>query len=367
MADDAMIDLDESAEGTSPEDKIPFFIKKHACPVCTTSSPFPTFKVKIYAEKKPEIDKHFQEYTWQDPDFKSYHPPLYYFWHCPSCHFTDSSIDFPNPTKHSWSNFRTVKEELQFKVQDDKIVKKVVNWLGKGIDYDNISYAMAFKLHLLALYIQNMVEDDDKDTLKLGRYYLRTGWLLREMNEKNHGDLKTAMGIIKELKKVWKDLPEDEQGFLLKAVEYLNMAFRAHPAIKNVVSECDMLLWIGGIYLKVPDETKGLEAMNQVIQRGTKTKAKIEERNRKASEEEQKQNNIMLKKISAIVAKARDLLADIQAKKMKIARAKARKIVDKMTGQEREVIEAALIKKGFVARVYEPLLPPKKKKRFGIF
>ncbi|MCL5019348.1 MAG: hypothetical protein M1426_02575, partial [Patescibacteria group bacterium] len=38
-------------------------------------------------------------YGWADSDFKIYHPPLYYFWHCPNCHFTESFLDFEAPGK----------------------------------------------------------------------------------------------------------------------------------------------------------------------------------------------------------------------------------------------------------------------------
>ena len=42
---------------------------------------------------------------------------------------------------------------------------------------------MAFKLHLPAIYIQEIMGEDERDTLKLGRFYLRSAWLLRELSE----------------------------------------------------------------------------------------------------------------------------------------------------------------------------------------
>ncbi|MCL5019347.1 MAG: DUF2225 domain-containing protein, partial [Patescibacteria group bacterium] len=81
------------------EAKTPFIVKKVQCPVCSSWSEQRRFKIKLYSEKNFDLDRHIKEYGWADSDFKIYHPPLYYFWHCPNCHFTESFLDFEAPGK----------------------------------------------------------------------------------------------------------------------------------------------------------------------------------------------------------------------------------------------------------------------------
>ena len=93
--------------------KNPFHFVKIKCPVCGTVSEQWRFKIKIYAEKKPDLDKHPTNYVFRDKDFSSFHPPLYYFWLCSSCKFTESYIEYENPGKQVWSNFRDLKDQFR--------------------------------------------------------------------------------------------------------------------------------------------------------------------------------------------------------------------------------------------------------------
>ncbi len=191
-----------------PEDKSPFLVKKVTCPICKFKSEQRRFKLKIYAEKNVDIDKHVQLYAWIDKDFQNYHPPLYYFWHCPNCYFTESYQDFEEPGKPIWSTFRLLKDDFTQKFQEDQKVEKLVTWLSKGIDYDSMNFTQSVRLHLLAIFIQMILsEEKDVDTLKVGRYYVRTGWLLREMKEMKSKELGTVKSILAEVKKLWPEVP----------------------------------------------------------------------------------------------------------------------------------------------------------------
>ena len=159
------------AEDIPAENKTPFLVKKVQCPVCKFRSDQRRFKLKIYGEKNVDLDKHIQLYNWIDKDFNKYHPPLYYLWHCPNCYFTESFMDFENPGKQLWSNFRILKDIFSEKTQDDPKIEKLVSWLSKGIDYDNMNYVQAVRLHLLANFIQLLPDDElDRDSLKIGPF-----------------------------------------------------------------------------------------------------------------------------------------------------------------------------------------------------
>ena len=358
-----------SEDSVEKEQKTPFYFKNVVCPICGALTRNRLFKPKIYSEKKIDIDKHVLSFGWGDPDFNSYYPPLYFFWHCNNCRYTAEQSDFEGPTKNPWSNFKLIKKVYPEKLQDDKSTEKLVSWLGKGINYDQMNYPMAFKIHLLGIYVQEVLAPEERDLLKLGRYYIRTGWLLRELNEKKSKELEIVNNIANELKKIWKDIPLEESGFLLKALDYLNDAYVKHPSIKNAAAAVDMLFWLAGIYLKIEDQQKGLNYLNNVIQEGQKQKAKIEERlkNPKITEDEEKNLFIQSKKISINVSKARDLIQDIQYQKFLAQKAEAKKIIDTMVDNTPEEQREILTQKGFTTKVLDAVVPDKKKKLFGLF
>ncbi len=408
---------------TAAEPSSPFYFKKISCPVCGSITDNRFFKPKIYSERKVDLDKHVLKFSWSDPNFRKYHPPMYLLWHCKGCKYTAEQRDFESPTKSTWSNFRILKSAFPEKIQSDNIAEKIVSWLSKDINYDRLNYPMAFKLHMLAIYVQEVVEPDERDTLKLGRYYIRAGWLLRELKNKNkefeaeqkkleadkkeledkkgqedEGKFKEQMerielkikefeinkkeaeerfgkeleiitSIMKELKKVWKDFPITEEDLIKKSLEYLNDAYTNHPGIKNPAAAMDMLLWISGIYLNIGDKETGLTYLNNVIQAGQKQKTKIETRlkNPKISEEDFRNLSAFSKKISMTIAKARDCMQDIQYEKFKAQKEEAKKIYNKIANREPEEIRQILVKKGYTPKVIDSLVPVKKKKRFGIF
>lgn len=381
----------EAADTAPAEDKTPFHIKKISCPICETVSNQRQFKSKLYSEKKVDLDKHCLQFGWADPDFKQYHPPLYYFWHCPNCKFTESFMEFENPGKPIWSNFRDMKNRYPSLLSEDTKAQKLVNWLGKNVDYDQITYLMSIRVHLLAIYIQEIMdtrtesgEDADEDTeekdagedlrdvLKLGRFYLRTGWLFKELREDDamKEDHATALNILKELKKVWPDVPDSEKAMFGHAAQHMTKAYESHPAIKNVAAAVDMLLWIGGIHLSTGNEKKGLETLNNVLATAQKSKTKIEQRmkNPNLSAEEDRQLNKWVVSVDRSLTKARELMADIQYEKNRAIKAKAKKLIAKMDGQEPEIIRAKLAKAGIKLSIINALVPEKKKKKlFGLF
>ena len=91
-------------------------------------------------------------------------------------------------------------------------------------------------------------------------------------------------------------------------------------------------------------------------------------KNANMSPEEEKQLNKWLSSVDRSIAKARDLMADIQYKKNQVIKAKAKKLIAKMEGQEPDVIRARLAKEGIKTQIIDAMMPAKKKKKlFGLF
>jgi len=359
------------------EEKSPFYYKKARCPVCGSYSENKYFHAKMYSERKTEIDKQVILYGWKNPEFKKYHPPLYYFWHCKGCKYTDSYLEFENPMKNMWSNFRTVADSFEQKMENDDKFASLVELLSSDISFDNMDFLSSIKLHLLAIAIQECIDDEkERDPFKLGRYYLRYGWLFRDMktNEEFGKQLPSVNQFIPKVRKFWKEVPSDERTALGYAARYLNIAFKVYPGIKSMVAEVDLLLMIAGIYLKMNNHQKALEYMNMVIQRGQKSKMKIETRLRDidhdkvGSLDEEHKLSIQLKKIGVIVSRARDTMLDIQQERFKAEKAKAEKIIAKLKDKTPAEIREILIKKGIDRKVAIKLTPEIKKKKFlGLF
>ena len=362
----------------TPGDNSPFFFKKVTCPICESISEQRYFKTKIFAEKKLDVDKHVMEFAWKNSDFNFIHPPLYFFWHCNNCYYTDNPIDFEFPTKEYWSNFREIKELYVDKTKNDKKAQMLAAKLSEAIDYSKMTYLMAIKLHILAIYIQELPQDDEhRDYLKLGRYYIRTAWLFRDLENQEKGleRVQKMSAALSKLKQLWEDIPIDEETNMKKAAEYLEQAFKLHPGIKTPAAELDLVLMIAGMHYRLKDYDSAANFCNLVIQRGQKSKSKTEERiktlesKENSSAEEIRRLDIMIKKSGQIVSKARDLLSDINVIRLKEQREKAEKILRKLSPEATvEEKRELLLKNNVDKRVIEKLAPEEKKKKFlGLF
>ncbi|MCP4726471.1 MAG: DUF2225 domain-containing protein [bacterium] len=356
----------------------PFYRQKVKCPVCGTQSEQRWFKAKLFSERNVDLDKHPGGYSWAEKGCDDFNPPLYYIWHCSNCHYADSYVEFENPTKDPYSNFVDLKEIFIDKYQDDPRIEKIIDKLGENIDYDKINYYQAIKLHFLAIFIQELIEDkEEQDAFRIGRYYLRLGWLYRELHDKKDENQKVIVTLEKLcgfLQKGWEEVAPDEKTALAKAVEYLNLAFRTSNSIKTVVAEIDMLLLIAGIQIKMEDTLGGLKGMNNVLTRGQKTKQKLEARLKDAEKGERpmqpddiRRLETQGKRIDDLMGKARDVISDIKSEKAKEEKAKAMKIMKKLGERPPLEIRQILIKKGVDKNMAIKLTPEPKKKFLGLF
>jgi len=372
------VGIEEIAIVEEEPEKSPFYIRQLKCPVCGTSGEQRWFQAKIYSEQNIDVDKQVQNFVWTEKVFEKYHPPLYYMWHCYNCHYTDSYIDFENPSKDSFSNFRFLKDTFIDQYQDDPRVEKIIDKLGENVDYDKMNYYLAIKTHLLAIFIQELLEDEEeRDSLKIGRYYLRLGWLYRELNQKVEISDKiksTLVKLIKFLKKGWPEVAGDEQSALKKAIEMLNQAFKTSHAIKSVVVEVDLLMLIAGIHIKLEENEEGLKVLNSLLGRAQKTKLKLTRRIKESEKtkeplpaEELKRFDIQLKRLDGLISKARDIISDLKAERMKEERKKAKAIIKTLGELPPQEIREILLKKGIDKRIALELAPEPKKKFLGLF
>ncbi|MFC1553009.1 DUF2225 domain-containing protein [candidate division KSB1 bacterium] len=364
------------SDGTDPNEV--FYVQKVKCPVCGTGGEQKWFKAKTYSERNVDIDKHPQKYMWTDKAYEIFHPPLYYMWNCSNCNYTDSYVEFEKPDKDPFSNFRRLKDVFVDQYHDDLRIEKIIDKLGENINYEKMNYYQAIKLHLLGIFIQEMMEDEeDRDYFKIGRYYLRLGWLYRELNEKEESNKKiksTLEKLVMFLKKGWPDVVDNEVASMKNAITNLNKAFTHSHAIKSVVAEVDLLMLIAGVHLKIDEQMEGLKLLNTVLARGQKTKQILERKLKEAEKaevapppEELRKFDIQLKKLDALMGNARDTISDIKSEQMKKEKKKALAIMKKLGERPPQEIREILIKKGIDKRIALQLTPEEKKKFLGLF
>jgi len=160
-----------------PSKQSPFVYKAIPCPACNEKTEHRFFRLRIFTSEITEPDRHVVRYKWTN-DFVERVNPLYYaLYFCPKCFYTDIAEEFSKPFETE-SGAATVKA---FK----KVISEntLLQLVGRHIDYEDIDYEVALRLHFLAVLIHSLVENDMQDHYKLGRIYLRIAWLYREREQ----------------------------------------------------------------------------------------------------------------------------------------------------------------------------------------
>ncbi|MEA2063241.1 MAG: DUF2225 domain-containing protein [Gemmatimonadota bacterium] len=355
--------------------KSPFVPKKLPCPVCNQEAENRYFLPKVFIEKGKESDSHVAEYKWLDSAFESIHPPWYHFWHCQSCKWTASQKDFTKPTADRENNFSTLRQSFQ-KINPGQ--KQLVQMLGGDDNYDKMNFDMALRMHLLAIFIQELAPDDYRDSSKLGSYYLRTGWLFREQAAREDGqaELERATAFLDKICKLWTTLPKDEAHCLKTAASYFEIAYQRHPRYADMVAATELMILIAGLYMRSDDVPKAMQCVNTVMNAGMKFRAKQAELVRR----EQETGNLSMarkaqidaasSRINSLMEKAGDIRQVIVNKKIEEQTPKAKQIVQKMEAAEHETeaIREKLKEMDFEPALITKLLgEPKRKKFLGLF
>ena len=158
----------------------PFLLFKVECPICKTINEFEQIKVGAYTEEGRDTDFCPQGISWRNPKYQATNPLLYFTATCSNCYYTQ---EFTN-------NFREWKNDNAFRTYRLKTIKtkhleqlstadSLVKSLGDAIDIQRYPNESAIiKLHL-AVYDAQLVEHPSN--LDLARFYLRIGWVFRDL------------------------------------------------------------------------------------------------------------------------------------------------------------------------------------------
>ncbi len=148
------------------------------CPICQRESRQRYLKSKLYTPVEVESDMHVVKYSWESPVYEGIRPNFYHLWHCPHCRFTDEKEVFRGEDDCG-GKLELIREKILIY---SKAPNSLITRLGKAIIGEQPFFTLenALCLHLLAIYLQEMLSANMRQHGKLGRFYLRLAWLYRE-------------------------------------------------------------------------------------------------------------------------------------------------------------------------------------------
>lgn len=176
----------------------PFFLTKVECPICRTINEFETVKLGAYVEDGRDTDFCPRNIKWRFPRYQAYNPLAFFTATCSHCFYTR---EFNNVFK-DWkddNNFRTyrlktIKERhLVHLATADSVLRKIADAVNLKL-YPNETAIL--KLHLAAF---DELLTDHPNTLDLGRFYLRIGWVFRSMDGSENPSLSLLKAMLLEI------------------------------------------------------------------------------------------------------------------------------------------------------------------------
>ena len=204
----------------------PFITKKVNCPLCFNQRVQKYFKAKSFLPGPAESDGYIKTFKWLDQKFQNIKPTYYFLWHCTNCGFTENQKEYIDPENKK--QFELLKSKFRG-ITPEK--RQVIDTLRGNVDYEEIDYESALNLHLLAIYIQELIEDEkDINHLKLGRLYLRTAWLFRE----------NSASMVKSKKETIENLNESEMWTLLEIEKTIKKVESKITEVFNTYNELNV-------------------------------------------------------------------------------------------------------------------------------
>ena len=176
----------------------PFFLSKVECPICKTINEFETIKVGSYFENGRDTDFCPKDITWKYARYQSYNPLVFFTAVCTNCfysrEFNSNFKEWKNDNTFRSYRLKNIKEKhLDQLAQADSVIRN----LGETIDvsrYPNESAIL--KLHLAVI---DEMFNDRSNNLDLGRFYLRIGWIFRDLENGDNPNEQFLKGMLMEL------------------------------------------------------------------------------------------------------------------------------------------------------------------------
>ncbi|HBA82667.1 MAG TPA: hypothetical protein DCZ95_01110 [Verrucomicrobia bacterium] len=348
------------------------------CPICGASSFQYNLNTRMFWNNAQDVDLQPRDYQCMK-GLENYHPPLYYMWHCPQCHFTASYRYFSEPLKDVHIRPDVIQQKIRETTQSSEAFRTVVAVLGEGIDNLNPDYCQAIKLHLLGIHYYELIETLLKQNfIILARYYLRLAWLYRDMKDRPAILEQTAPKLFlmtEALKKAWPELPDGEEPALRKAIKNYALTLEDSLAMKSAVDEVNVIQLMARIHYKLAEYRKAQVLLMDSVDRAVRARMTIDqqlktpprESEQKLTAEESGELISKSRKLESLIGDAQVLLDQIRDKTYNEQMQQAKGIIAGMPGKPLEEVREALTKARIDAKLISQLVPEpqKKKSMFG--
>lgn len=175
-----------------------FFLTRIECPICKTVNEFETVRVGAYVEKGRDTDFCPLEIKWHEPRYQAYHPLAFFTATCSNCFYTreynSAFRDWQKDSNFKMYRLRPVKDRhLEQLAAADSIIKS----MGENLDLAHFPNETAILKLFLAIYDEQLAERPHK--LDLGRFYLRIGWVFRELEKGENPAVKVLRSLLDQL------------------------------------------------------------------------------------------------------------------------------------------------------------------------
>ncbi len=218
----------ERRQALQPEGKTPFILIPAVCPICKNGSVQKFFKSGVYQEGKKDLSLHPESYTFEDPDFKQYHPPLYFIWQCPHCFFSADQSTFEDPVADVVCSTNNFQKRILSQYQDDESFRETVPLLEPVEQREELTFHDSIKQYLMAIhFFQSISSIKDRDALNLARYYIRLAWLYEDLEKSDQRiSVKILLDQLKySIIEYWDEIPLTSKAAMEKALFYYEVAY----------------------------------------------------------------------------------------------------------------------------------------------
>ncbi|MFH0910420.1 MAG: DUF2225 domain-containing protein [Planctomycetota bacterium] len=269
------------------------------CPICLRELTNRYIKSKMFTAVEVEDDHFVRKYRCELPAFNNLRPEYYHLWMCPYCYFSDEKEVFRGEDDCG-GKVEILEEKLLIETRrPDSVVKR----LGplSDLQAEFVSWSSALAAHLAAIYIQEILSPNMRQSGKLARLYLRTAWLYRE---RDHPEVYESHVIpdpelveaLEDVKKTWSEGPFDETTAMNAALQYYKIELENAGRTDNIRQEISIMFLLVSLYLRLGEKRTAMDYVRMIFRQCTQRRGSC----RKALEGAARRDDVSSKQIEQL-------------------------------------------------------------------
>ena len=344
------------------------------CPMCNHQHSQYRLNPHLYWFTDMEMDRKPTGYQCRR-SLEGYYAPLYETWHCPDCHFSAHNRVFPDPLKNVYIEKGVISRRLREYRAQHPDFDRVANALGEDTPIENMDFAQAIRLSILAIYFERFIVDIlHQNHGALARSYLRLAWLYRDwtaMDDQYEQHLARLQPILDAVRKDWPDCPGNEPEAMEGACHWFDQALDSSAAKNDPLETCGMMMQIARIRIQMKDHEGAFQQLNASRR---SISEELDQATRKMNEDlhsseltEEERGRLLsdTRKYRSMIEECRTLAESIRGKKPKTDRERAQSILSQNPKASASTLRKLLKEAGIPDALINELAPAKKEGLLG--